>query len=92
MNVRKNFNDALTRKCAGSARSEGKRPPTNPGIRVRFSPLQQFNISFAPWQKNMRDLDLFEFFLQQKETKAPSTGKKGKRTLHFPSEQKGDVA
>ena len=50
------------------------------------------NISFAMWQKNMRDLDLFECSLQQKETKAPSTGNKGKRTLHSPSEQKGDLA
>ena len=73
----------------GPASSEGKRPPTNSAIRVRFSPLQQMNISFAPWQKNMRNFDLFECSLQQIDMKAPSTGNKGKQTLHSRSERKG---
>ena len=47
----------------GPASSEGERPSSNPAIRVRFP--KQMNISFSPWQKNMRDPDLFETFFQR---------------------------
>ena len=45
----------------GPASTEEDRLPTYPVIRVQF-PQKQMNISFAPWQKNMRDPNLFESF------------------------------
>ena len=48
----------------GPASSEGDHPPTNPAIRVGF-PLKQMNISFSPWQKNVRPQSIRNISLRE---------------------------
>ena len=72
----------------GPSSSEGDRPPTNPAIRVRFSP-KQMNFSFSPWQKNA-GLRFIRITLRWRNTKAPSTGKEAEFTFYLCV--KGNVA
>ena len=86
--VCKNWLPDNCRHSRGRPAQSGERPPTNPAIQVQYSTNRR---DFF-WGGNLRATSTSQILLSQKISITPSTGQKGKRTLHNLDWAKGNVA